>query len=223
MSNGVLCPCHIGCACCRAMGHGSRVSEDCGAAIKEAAAAWLEPQILERLRISLSLCMSENGGRSLNRPTRALLSAFSAAVCIVALDKVLQIFVPLWGGLFSNIEMHSSFTCCMVLLTQTIVMIVQDFCAPKLSALAIAVSGMASSSSSGLLESLLQLLRASHAQRTHADNDDALVSVPPPRCSPHPKHAVPIRILCVASQRGHLMFVRVYASHIGSWSCHGRS
>ncbi len=80
------------------MGHGSRVSEDCGAAIKEAAAAWLEPQILERLRISLSLCMSENGGRSLNRPTRALLSAFSAAVCIVALDKVLQIFVPLWGG-----------------------------------------------------------------------------------------------------------------------------
>ena len=62
------------------------------------------------------------------------------------------------------------------------VVIVQDSCAEELSALAIAVSGDASNRSSGLLESLFQLLRAKDVQTQDAETNDTLVSVPSTFC-----------------------------------------
>ena len=62
------------------------------------------------------------------------------------------------------------------------VVIVQDSCAEELSALAIAVSGDASNRSSGLLESLFQLLRAKDVQTQDAETNDTWVSVPSTFC-----------------------------------------
>ena len=74
----------------RAMGEGRCILADCSASVRRAAAVWLQGPAVERLRISLGLCMSlETGARSLNRPTCALLSAYSTALSIVALDKVI--------------------------------------------------------------------------------------------------------------------------------------